>query len=131
MTKFLEFLLHCSCSWLWSFYFTTRIYVQACSLYCDILQRHLCIMSRNMLKSLNFKDSSHLIFEKVFFQQISTPCWMIFCQLLINHERWCLLWYFVSLLCLMIEVWCLTPVLAIFQLYDGEGLWSSCILSNM
>ena len=31
---------------------------------------------------------SNLYFQKVFFWQISTPCWKVFCQLRTDDERW-------------------------------------------
>ena len=65
----------------------------------------------NMLKLLNFKESSHLIFKKVFFAS--------------RYQ------YFASLLCLVIDVWCVTQLLAIFQLYHGDVWWSYCMLSNI
>ena len=84
------------------------------------------------IKSRNFKESSPLIFQKVF-RKISKPCWKVFYHVRTDDKK--LYWQLDSALFSLIELiwmmlfyffyfWCLTPLSAIIQLYhDDQFQW--------
>ena len=71
------------------------------------------------IKSRVFNESSHLVFQKVFFRQISTYCYKVFCHLCSCNEKWYWQLYFGSNLTI-VSLWCLRMAwYAIQYLNDG------------